>query len=276
MGFPSLGGGFDSRIPLYNICAHSSVGRCTILLRWGSWDRTPVGALKDTRVLLFFMDDKSIFELVETCNPVVGCTYQGCRYCYAKKINDRFKLIPDWTNPVEKPQALKKIHAIKPKSFLMTSMSDLADWRPDYRDEVFNEMRKYPRHKYLFLTKRPQEIKGLDCRDMKNVWIGSTITMKSDLWRISSLKQTVKAHNYCLCIEPLLGDLGTIDLSGIDNIVIGAETGNSFGKVRPQASWVNSLIDQADQAGVPVWTKDSLAEIIGPENIRRDKVGFLQ
>lgn len=218
---------------------------------------------------------KDILENIITVNPMFGCTI-GCPYCYACRLNTRFKLTPDFKVPTKMPQALKRIHTRTPKSIFMDSMSDLAMFPKDWRDEVFEEMRKYPNNYYLFLTKLPNKVEGLDCRDMKNVWIGVTITSSSDLWRIKSMKQNIKAANYCLCIEPLHGDLGKIDLTGIDHIVIGAETGNRSGKIIPKKEWVDNIVEQADKAKVPILMKDSLLPIVGDSGFRQDNIKFFR
>ena len=207
---------------------------------------------------------------IDTCNPVVGCDI-GCSYCYARRLNTRFKIVPDFSKPTIKPTALKKIHTRLPKSFLMTSMSDLSGWPVDWREEVFAEMKQYPRNTYLFLTKRPEKI-HLDIRAQRNVWMGVTVTAKGDLKRITQMKQNMKASNYFITFEPLHGDLGKIDLRGIGWIVIGAETGNRAGRVIPKKDWVLKIVEEADKLGIPVWMKDSLYPIVGPENFRQDKL----
>ena len=83
----------------------------------------------------------------------------------------------------------------------MTSMSDLSGWPVDWREEVFAEMKQYPRNTYLFLTKRPEKI-HLDIRAQRNVWMGVTVTAKGDLKRITQMKQNMKASNYFITFEP--------------------------------------------------------------------------
>lgn len=196
---------------------------------------------------------------IKTCNPVYGCPYK-CIYCYASRLNQRFKITPDFSVPIVMPQALKKIHSTKPTPWFMTSMSDFSCWSLDWRNQVFEEMKKYPKNEYMFLTKRPDLIK-IDCKNMKNVWLGVTITKAADLWRIKEMKKNMKASKYWLCIEPLHGDCGILDLDGIGMIIVGAETGFRPGKIVPQQAWIDGIVAQAKKRGIPVWMKDSLLGI---------------
>lgn len=217
---------------------------------------------------------KNLLGRIETCNPVLGCNI-GCPYCYASRLNTRFHFTPDFRVPTIMPNAIKKIHSIRPKTLFMTSMSDLSGWPINWRNEVFSEIERYPRNSYMFLTKRPDLVEDLDCRSMKNVWIGVTITSKADISRIQKMKQNIKSSGYWLCIEPLHGDLGAINLSGIDFIILGAETGNRAGKIIPKAEWIFSIVAQADKYKVPVLMKESLLPIIGEKNFREDWIPCL-
>lgn len=215
----------------------------------------------------------SILDQIETCNPVLGCTY-NCPYCYARRLNTRFHFTPDFSVPTIMPNALKKIHTRFPKTLFCTSMSDLADWPEDWRETVFQEMSKYPRNTYIFLTKRPQFI-DIDVRNMPWMWMGCTVTNRSDVRRIQQMKQHMKASNYHVTFEPLHGDVGIIDLSGIKWVVIGAETGIRSGKIIPKKDWVMNIVEQADRRNIPVFMKDSLFSIVGEENFRQDDFPWL-
>lgn len=210
----------------------------------------------------------SILDQIETCNPVLGCTY-NCPYCYARRLNNRFHFTPDFSIPTLMPQALKKIHTRLPKTLFCTSMSDLADWPEEWRDVVFQEMAKYPRNTYIFLTKRPQMI-DINARNMPWLWFGCTVTNSGDKQRITQMKQHIKSANYHVTFEPLHGDVGNLDLSGIKWIVIGAETGNRAGKIIPRKEWVMRIVEQADRRRIPVFMKDSLLPIVGETDFRQD------
>jgi protein gp37 len=153
-------------------------------------------------------------------------------------------------------------------------MSDLADWPEDWRETVFQEMSKYPRNTYIFLTKRPQLI-DIDVRNMPWMWMGCTVTNRSDVQRIQQMKQHMKASNYHVTFEPLHGDVGIIDLSGIKWVVIGAETGIRSGRIIPKKDWVMNIVEQADRRNIPVFMKDSLFSIVGEENFRQDDFPWL-
>ena len=87
-----------------------------------------------------------------TANPVVGCL-NGCAYCYARKINDRFHFIDDWTKPQFFPERLKEFESKKPKSIFVNSMSDIAKWNDEWLLALYNAMLDNPQHRYIALTK---------------------------------------------------------------------------------------------------------------------------
>lgn len=108
-------------------------------------------------------------------------------------------------------------------------MSDLYLWKKEWLDKSFELLKKSPKTIGIYLTKAPNKIKLDDVPD--NAWMGVTITSKSDLWRLKALKENIKCKNYHVTFEPLFEDLGEIDLSGIQWIVIGTETGKCKGKI---------------------------------------------
>ncbi len=111
-------------------------------------------------------------------------------------------------------------------------------------------------HIFIILTKQPQNI-PLDLEFPKNVWLGVSVNRKADLWRISELlKRNVKFK--FVSFEPLYENLGAVDLSGIDWVIVGGQTRP---KKLPQYSWVRSLIRLTKVLDIPVFVKNNIDEL---------------
>ena len=95
-----------------------------------------------------------IKDQIQNMNIVIGCTV-GCTYCYARNNVKRWHMIDDFADPEFFPGKLKMMEKKRPKNFLLTGMSDLSGWKPEWRNEVFAKIRENPQHQFLFLTKRP-------------------------------------------------------------------------------------------------------------------------
>ena len=175
-----------------------------------------------------------------TWNPVTGCQH-GCPYCYARKIAERFKGSKAWPQgfePMFHPERLKEPRKLGTKyycpesmakgfSIFVCSMADLfGDWVPDsWINEVMLAAKGANRHTYIFLTKNPKRyltLPGSCFQD--NFWFGTSITNASDVGqRLHWLKRLPKANTF-ISFEPLLGDVGPLDLTGIKQVIIGAQT----------------------------------------------------
>lgn len=210
-----------------------------------------------------------------TVNPVIGCP-NGCEYCYARRINDRFHFVEKWSEPQFFPERLKQFECEIPKTVFIDSMSDAGRWEQEWFDEVMDATQCNPQHKYIVLTKRPYEL--MVKRNnyymkrgnlLKNVFLGTSITCQMDIVNSPFIE-------YCdfLSIEPLLRKVNLPEwLRGktVKLIIIGAETGNRKGKVVPDARWIESLVEQADDLGIKVFMKESLRNIVGEKSFRQDK-----
>lgn len=207
-----------------------------------------------------------------TVNPVIGCK-NGCSYCYARKINDRFHFIENWAEPKFFPERLKQLDSKKPKSIFMDSMSDISWWETEWGQKTYEAMSKNPQHSYIFLTKGGKypsgfhEIWGLrDLDGNKNIFIGTTIT-KNGQYNCSALYDFIS-------IEPILEpiDLSTLQYSlYTKQVIIGAETGNRKGKIIPKKEWIEAIVKECDNRNVRVFMKSSLKEIMG-KDFRQDKL----
>ena len=208
-----------------------------------------------------------IKDLIQNMNLVIGCAV-GCPYCYARNNVKRYHMIDDFSQPEFFPGKLRMMDKPRPQNFLLTGMSDLAGWKPEWREEVFTKIRENPQHQFLFLSKRPDL---LDIHtDLDNAWFGVTVTRKAELWRIDALRENVKAKHYHVTFEPLFDDPGAVDLSGIGWIVVGTMTGAQSRKVHTEPSWAHSLTEQAHKNNIPVFWKEDLIPIMGEEPMTQE------
>lgn len=218
---------------------------------------------KDNKKHLVLLDlynhNNSIFNNILTMNPVCGCNI-GCPYCYARKINQRFKHIPDFNKPQLKLNRLDNLK--ENRIYLMTSMSDFSSWCiNNWKDKIFERL-DLKNNIYLFLTKKP-ELCHIEKYD-KRYWFGVSITCKSDLYKIEELRNNIKSNNYQITFEPLMEDLGKINLDKIGWVVIGKETGNRKGKIVPEKKWIENIYNQCAERKIPVSMKDKLSDILKP------------
>lgn len=212
---------------------------------------------------------KNIDDRIKTVNPLYGCSLNPpCPYCYMQRLNRRFHITPDFSIPTEMPQALKRFNTRIPTNFFFTSASDMADYTPEWRNTVFETMSNNPKNSYFFLTKRPKQC-NFDCT-ITNIWAGVTITSNGDKSRLQDIKSVCKANHYWICFEPIMGDVGPIDMTKVDWIVIGAETGNRAGKITPKKDWIMNILKLADEKRIPLYMKDSLFEIVGEDDFRQE------
>lgn len=216
------------------------------------------------------MEFVDVGKLIKNLNPVNGCTI-GCKYCYARRINDRFHITPVWEEPQFIESRLKRIGTKKANTYLMTSMSDFSDWKAEWRQQVFEKLAENGQHCYLFLTKRPGKVSFET--DLENVWMGVTVTAEADRSRIEELRRNIGAKHYFITFEPLFGPILDLDLDRIDWVVIGTETGNRKGKITAKKEWVLEIAAKAKEKNIPVFMKKSLYDIVGEENMLQQLPG---
>jgi protein gp37 len=203
----------------------------------------------------------------ETWNPVTGCTKysEGCKNCYAEKMHKRLrgmksaKYQHDFNKIVCHPKELERDFGKTRKMIFVNSMSDIFhdDIPDDFIYKVFwAAARNYP-HIFQFLTKRP--FKNQPCKfaclpHMPNIWLGVSVENRKAKKRIELLKYP--GHNFAvkfLSCEPLLEDLGELDLSGIDWVICGGESGPGARPMHPD--WVRNIQKQCQEQNVPFFFK---------------------
>ena len=199
-----------------------------------------------------------------TWNPVTGCNKvsPGCKRCYAERLSKRLKAtgMAKYRNGFAvtlHPDTLEiPLRWRKPRSIFVNSMSDLFhDEVPqEFIAQVFDVMTRAHWHRYQVLTKRPERVASLNSQLPwpDQVWMGASVESLDYIHRIDRLRQTDAAIKF-LSLEPLLGPLPNLDLSGIDWVIVGGESGPGARPMEPD--WARDIRDQCQAAGVPFYFK---------------------
>ena len=201
-----------------------------------------------------------IKDQIQNMNLVIGCTI-GCSYCYARNNVRRFHMTEDFSRPEYFPGKLKLMDRKRPRNLLLTGMSDFSDWDPEWREEVFARIGQNPQHQYIFLTKRPEKVRF--STELDNVWFGVTVTSGKEKGRIKAMREHIRAKHYQVSFEPMFDNIGEVDFTGIEWIVVGTETGRRKGKSESKQEWVWNLTNQAHSRGIPVFMKEDLLSVMG-------------
>jgi protein gp37 len=199
-----------------------------------------------------------------TWNPITGCTKvsPGCAHCYAERFAERWRGIKGhpyeqgfdfkiWEDRLKLPLSWKE-----PKRIFVNSMSDLFHEKAPlpFIRKVFKTMREAEWHTFQVLTKRSDRLAAwADKLDWPpNVWMGVSVENRRMMKRIDDLRHVPAAVRF-LSVEPLLEELGKIDLEGIHWVIVGGESGPG---ARPmEEEWVTSIRDQCLKKKVPFFFK---------------------
>lgn len=199
-----------------------------------------------------------------TWNPSTGCNKisAGCKNCYAETMSKRLKAMgtPGYENGFEftlMPNRLDAPKKIKrPTKFFVNSMSDLfhEEMPFSYLDKVFKVIEETPRHQYQILTKRETILEDYfkSRKVPNNVWLGVTVESSKFKNRIDILRK-IDAKIRFLSVEPLIAEMGEIDLSNIHWVIVGGESGH---KARPMdPKWAIDVQKQCDEQNVAFFFK---------------------
>lgn len=227
-----------------------------------------------------------------TWNPTTGCDRisAGCDHCYALTLAKRLKAMgsakyqtdgdPETSGPgfglavhagaLHEPRSWRA-----PRTVFVNSMSDLfhGDVPETFIGSVWDTMAAAPQHTYQILTKRPARartiLNGWASRSwvfrrydlmwcgpldgpLRNVWLGTSIESNDHVGRAHHLRQTPATVRF-VSAEPLLGPLPSLDLTGIDWLIIGGESGPG---ARPMdLGWARDLRDMAQANGTAIFVK---------------------
>jgi len=227
----------------------------------------------------------------KTWNPVWGCK-AGCDYCYAKGIAKRFASqiarnevihyskevnVPitlqaefddemgDYFNEIEndienfEPTFLNSTFenfkfTKKPSKIFVGSMSDIAFWKDEWLMKLVSKIKSYPQHTFQLLTKFPKVYQKLDKIMPDNVWFGVTITKESEVGKMRILNEySGKSRIKYVSFEPLIEDLGFINISYVDWVIIGTMSGK---KRKPTNNdLVTQIVNICKKKNVPVFIK---------------------
>ena len=192
----------------------------------------------------------------KTWNPITGCSKisAGCNNCYAEVMAKRLQAMGQdkykngftltlHENVLKEPLLWKKPHTI-----FVCSMSDLFHEKVPFEfiDKVVNTIRSTPQHNYQILTKRAQRMNKYFSQNLipENAWLGVTVDVSVSKKRIDWLRELNAPIKFLSC-EPLLEDLGEMNLDGIDWVIVGGESG---ARARPmKEEWVLSIKEQAEK-----------------------------
>jgi len=216
------------------------------------------------------MSDHSSIEWTDaTWNPVRGCTKisPGCTHCYAELFAERFRGVPG--HPYEfgfdlrivPEKLMEPLRWRRSRMIFVNSMSDLFHDRiPDgYIEAVARVMAAATWHTFQVLTKRSARMASLLATRLRfaaeapNVWWGVSVeNRKHGVPRVADLRRAPATTRF-LSIEPLLEDLGVIDLSGIHWVIVGGESGPGARPMKKQ--WVASIREQCEANQTPFFFK---------------------
>ena len=212
------------------------------------------------------MAQSSIEWTEMTWNPTTGCNKisAGCKFCYAEVMSKRLKAMGQdkYKNGFKltiHPESLKVPYEWKkPKTVFVNSMSDLfhKDIPLTYLKNVFKVMNETPQHTYQILTKRADVLAKYDAMGIlnwtPNIWMGVSVEDERVMERIDYLRN-IGAYIKFLSLEPLIGALPNLNLTDINWVIVGGESGHNARPMKKE--WVMEIKKECDRAEVAFFFK---------------------
>lgn len=214
----------------------------------------------------------------KTWNPITGCSKKstGCLHCYAEVMARRLKamgqekyangfIVTLHERCLNEPLTWRGNHNI-----FVCSMSDIFHENVPFEfiDKMFDVINSTPQHRYQILTKRAERMaEYFTTRSIPdNVWLGVTVEAQSSRFRIDYLRNLPASVKFLSC-EPLVEDLGELDLTGIDWVIVGGESGP---QARPmKEEWALNIMKQVEAQGARFFFKQW--GTWGADGIKRNK-----
>lgn len=210
---------------------------------------------------------KSIGWADFTVNSVKGKCPMNCSYCYAIKFYNR-KPSDIFKDPTirwdEKAwQDFKRDLQRKKKPvriFVGSTIELFGDWiKPEWLKTIFDTVKEYPQHTFIFLTKQPQNLIKYSPYP-ENCWVGMSVDTMSRYGDITDTFSRIKATVKFVSFEPML-DYTPPDLRYVDWVIVGQQTPSKL-STQPKREWIIDLVKSCDKAKIPVFLKDNLNNIL--------------
>jgi protein gp37 len=210
-----------------------------------------------------------------TWNPVAGCTIisPGCTNCYAMRMAARLEAMAStkyvgltrrsgrrmvWTGRIKLDYSSLQapLSWKKPRMVFVNSMSDLfhENVPAEFIENVWATMERSPQHVFQILTKRPERMREIvvHLAKLPNVWLGTSVESRDYLGRLDELRRTPATVRF-VSFEPLIGDLGHLELQGIDWAIVGGESGPQARPMNPR--WVTGVRAACRESGTAFFFK---------------------
>lgn len=170
-------------------------------------------------------------------------------------------------------------HWKKPRTIFVCSMADLfGEWVPDeWIEQVFKACEAAPQHRYMFLTKNPARFKQLRKNGVKlpnDCWIGTSVTRDAEQADQYTGRTGYLSENWdttaqwFVSVEPILERMSRSsieNLTAMNWVIVGAETGNRKGKIVPRKEWIDEIAEACKRCRTPIFMKESLRGLMGDD-----------
>jgi protein gp37 len=214
----------------------------------------------------------------KTWNPITGCTKvsSGCTNCYAENMAHRLQGmgIKKYTNgfrvTLHENALQEPLHCSQASMIFVCSMGDIfhVDVPDSFIDRIMEVIKVTPLHTYQILTKRPERMAKYfaEKQPPQNAWVGVTVESSQEKYRLDYLRN-INATVRFISAEPLLGDLGVLDLKNINWVLVAGESGSCGRPMKPE--WVMSIYEQCLDKKVAFFFKQW--GMWGADGVRRSK-----